>query len=94
MLAGGAPSGGFFSDKKGSKNQIMRIYYKIGVFVCFCKKYFVVDHDLDHDKQHLCASPPARPPAVFSLNKMSKNRIMRAYEKNVHLCVFLRKLIK
>ena len=39
----------------------MRIYYKIGVFVCFCKKNFVVyhdhdhdlDHDLDHDKQHL-----------------------------------------
>ena len=30
----------------------MRIYYKIRVFVCFCKKNFVVDHDLDHDLDH------------------------------------------
>ena len=29
---------GFFSAKKASGNQIMRIYYKICVFVCFCKK--------------------------------------------------------
>ena len=30
----------------------MRIYYKIGVFVCFSKKNFVVYHDLDHDLDH------------------------------------------
>ena len=53
MLAGAVPSGGFFSGKKASKNQMMRIYYNIGVFVRFCKKNLVVYHDLDHDKQHL-----------------------------------------
>ena len=61
MLASALPSGVFFSAKKASKNQTMRIYYKICVFVCCCKKNFVVyhdqghdqghDHDLDHDKQ-------------------------------------------
>ena len=52
MLAGAVPSGGFVSGKKASKNQRMRIYYKIGVFVCFCKENLVVDHDLDHDLDH------------------------------------------
>ena len=52
MLAGAVPSGGFFSAKKASKIKIMRIYYKIGVFVCFSKKNFVVYHDLDHDLDH------------------------------------------
>ena len=45
------PPGVFFSAKKASKNQIMRIYYKLCVFVCFCKKNFVVYHDQGHDKQ-------------------------------------------
>ena len=42
VLAGAVPSGGFFSVKKASTNQIMRIYYNIYVFVCFPKKNFVV----------------------------------------------------
>ena len=88
VLAGGAPSGGFFSAKKASENQIMRIYYEIGVFVRFSQKNLIVYHDLDHDKQHLCASPPARPPAVFFQKKVSKKLIMRIYKKRLHLCVF------
>ena len=52
MLAGAVPSGGFFFGKKASKNKIMRIYYKIGVFVCFCKKHLVVYHDQGHDQGH------------------------------------------
>ena len=59
VLAGGAPSGGFFPAKKASKNQIIRIYSKIHVFTCFYEKNLVVyhdqghdlDHDFDHDKQ-------------------------------------------
>ena len=30
----------------------MRIYYKIGVFMCCCKKNFVVHHDKGHDQGH------------------------------------------
>ena len=30
----------------------MRIYYKIGVFVCFSEKNFVVYHDQGHDQGH------------------------------------------
>ena len=31
----------------------MRIYFKIGVFVCFCKKNCVVYHDQGHDQGHV-----------------------------------------
>ena len=47
----------------------MRIYYKIGVFVCFPKKNGVVYHDQGHDEQNPCASPPVRPPAVLFFEK-------------------------
>ena len=43
---------GFFSGKKASKNQRIHIHYKICVFVCFCKKNFVVYHDQGRDQGH------------------------------------------
>ena len=86
---------GVFFRQKQSKNKIIRIYYEICVFMYFCKKRFVVYHDLDHDKQHPCASPVGKTSGgFFQEKKASEKTRMRTYKKNVHLFVFLRRLIK
>ena len=63
------PSGGFFSAKKASTNQIMRIYYKIGVFVCFSK----------HGKD------AHRDSAKVALNDSSRSLIWNFWEQIVFL---------
>ena len=77
------PPAVFLQQKTTSANKIMRIYYKIGMLMCFSQKTSVV-------------RPSAgRPSAVYKTRtKFSKNLIMRIYKKKVHLCVFLRKLVK
>ena len=86
VLCCGSPSGGFISGKKAFWKSNNAYLWEKFTFVCFSKT-------TDNPSPWCYAA--VRPLGFFFRQKRrSENKIMRIYEKKIHLCGFLRKLIK